>query len=449
MDKIIITGGKKLYGEVEVSGAKNAAVAMIPAAILINGICRIENIPNISDVDNFVEILYHMGATIKTLSKSALEIDCSSINATAVPKSIVKKMRASYYLIGALLGRFKQAAVDMPGGCDFGQRPIDQHIKGFEALGAEIKIENGTVFAKAGQLTGGNIYLDVASVGATMNIMLAAVLAKGQTIIENPAKEPHVVDLANFLNSMGAIVKGAGTDIIKITGVEKLYGGVYTIIPDQIEAGTFMVAAAAAGGNVLVKNVIPKHLEAISAKLTEIGAEIVEGDDEIRVKRESRLSKANIKALPYPGFPTDMQPQITALLSTAEGTSIITDGVYDNRFKYLDELKRMGASAQCDGNVAVVEGGALTGAAVRACDLRAGAAMIIAGLCAHGKTVIEDIEHIERGYENITDKLSRLGADIQKVTAIDSYTVKKQPKKAVEAALDDKKEFDMGGLSSL
>ena len=420
MEKIIMCGGKKLYGEVQISGAKNAAVAIIPATILVSGVCRIENIPDIRDVSLILDILYHLGANIKHINKTTLEIDCTNIRITSVPSDLSRKMRASYYLLGALLSRFNQAQVDLPGGCNFGVRPIDQHVKAFETLGAQVDILHGIVYAKADKLTANTIYFDQVSVGATINAMLAATLAEGTTIIESAAKEPHIVDLANFLNAMGANIKGAGTDVIKITGVKKLYGGEYTIIPDQIEAGTFMVAAAAAGGEVLIKNIIPKHLESTSAKLMEAGAEIEEYDDSLLVRRHEPLNKMNVKTMPYPGFPTDMQPQICAMLCAATGTSMITEGVWDNRrYNYIDELKRMGAEIKVEGRAAVVQGGKLTGAVIKACDLRAGAAMIIAGLSADGVTTIEEIEHIERGYENITGKFAALGADIRKVSVND------------------------------
>lgn len=420
MDKFIINGEKKLHGEVNISGAKNAAVAIIPATVLVEGVCRIENIPQIKDVTFIIDILGRMGADIKTIDNSTVEIDCSRMTIAYAPSDLSRKMRASCYLLGALLGRFSYAQVDMPGGCDFGVRPIDQHIKGFELLGAHTKIEHGVIFASAEALIGTSIYLDVVSVGATINIMLAAVKAKGLTVIENAAKEPHVVDVANFLNSMGADIKGAGTDIIKIRGVERLYGGTYSIIPDQIEAGTYMTAAAITGGEVLIKNVIPKHLESISAKLIEAGIDIIEFDDSIMVKGSKDIGKVNIKTLPYPGFPTDMQPQMTTLLCLAKGTSVVTEGVWDNRFRYVDELKRMGVNIKVDGKVAVIEGvERLTGALLRACDLRGGAAMVLAGLAAHGQTVIEDIYHIERGYEDIVGKLRSLGADITRVSVQD------------------------------
>ena len=423
MDKFVITGGKKLSGEVEVSGAKNAAVAIIPATILADGPCRIENIPNISDVTSIIDILYKLGARVKLINKTTLEIDSSNLYAPVVPNELARKMRASSYFLGALIGKYSHAKVAMPGGCDFGVRPIDQHIKGFEALGVNIFLEHGMVEASSVQLKGNHIYLDVVSVGATVNIMLAAVMAQGLTIIENSAKEPHIVDLANFLSTMGADIRGAGTDVIKIHGVERLHGCTYSIIPDQIEAGTFMAAAVATGGEVYIKNVIPKHLEIISAKLEEMGAEIEEYDDSIFVRRTKPLIRANVKTMPHPGFPTDMQPQIAVLMSIAEGTSIITEGVWDNRFRYVDELKRMGASIQVDGKIAVVEGvGRLMAAPVKATDLRAGAALIIGGLVAHGTTEIEDIQHIERGYENVDEKFRSLGADMQRINVPDEIS---------------------------
>jgi len=405
-------------GEVNISGAKNAAVAIIPAAILVDGLCRIENIPQISDVTLLLNMLKAMGADVRTVNRSTMDIESSSANGREVPFDMMRKIRASYYLLGSMLGRFGEARVSMPGGCDFGVRPIDQHIKGFEAMGATVDISNGIVHAVAGPggLRGANIYLDVVSVGATINIMLAAVLARGLTVIENAAREPHIVDVANFLNSMGADIMGAGTNIIKIRGVEKLHGGTYSIIPDQIEAGTYMAAVTAAGGRVLIKNVIPKHLECITAKLTEAGAEIREFDDCVLVSRTGRLTRTNVKTLPYPGFPTDMQPQMVTILMRAYGTSVVTEGVWDNRFKYVDELKRLGAHIQVDGKVAIVEGvERVTGAVISACDLRAGAALVIAGLCAEGTTEVENVHYIERGYENFVEKLANLGADIRSV----------------------------------
>ena len=417
MDKYVIKGAKPLKGEVTISGAKNAAVAIIPAAILVEGVCRIENIPRISDVYLILDIIKRMGASVEFVDETTVDIDCSNMTITTTPGNLCRKMRASYYILGSLLGRFNRAQVDLPGGCNFGgARPIDQHIKGFEALGADIKVEYGMVTGKAEKLTGTEIYLDVVSVGATINIMLAASRANGTTVIENAAREPHIVDVANFLNSMGADIKGAGTNVIKIKGVEKLHGGFYSIIPDQIEAGTYMTAAAICGGEVLVKNVIPKHLDSISAKLQETGVTVEEFDDSVLVKRNGPLTGTNFKTQPYPGFPTDMQPQLSTVLCLAEGVSMVTENVYDNRFKYAAELKRMGADITVDGKVAVIKGvDRLTGAVVKATDLRAGAAMVLAGLAAWGTTTVEDIYHIERGYEDIIGKLKALGADIEKI----------------------------------
>lgn len=416
LENFVIKGGKELFGEVNISGAKNAAVAIIPAALLADDKVKIENIPNISDVSLIIEILNQMGARIKLLSRDSIEIDTRTVNCQSVPYEFSSRFRASYYLIGAMLGRFRKAEVALPGGCDFGDRPIDQHIKGFEMLGADVNIVNGMVCAEAEKLVGTSIYMDVVSVGATINVMLAAVLARGLTVIENAAKEPHIVDLANFLNSMGADVRGAGTDVIKIRGVEKMHGCTYSIIPDQIEAGTYMVAAAACGGDVLIKNVIPKHLESISAKLEEAGAEIIEYDDAVRVTRFKPLTRCNVKTMPHPGFPTDMQPQMAVLLSVSKGTSILSESVWDNRFQYVGQLLRMGANIQVDGKIAVIEGvDHLTGVKVKATDLRAGAAMVIAGLIAQGETVVEKIQYVDRGYENIVEKLTKLGADIKRV----------------------------------
>ena len=424
MDNFVINGGHELFGEVNISGAKNAAVAIIPAAILADDLVRIENIPQISDVQLIIEILDRMGAQIKLINKNTIEIDTSNISYQSVPYELTSHFRASYYLIGAMLGRFNQAEVAMPGGCNFGVRPIDQHIKGFEMLGADIDIIDGMVSAKADKLMGTSIYMDVVSVGATINIMLAAVKARGLTIIENAAKEPHIVDLANFLNSMGADVRGAGTDVIKIRGVEKMHGCNYSIIPDQIEAGTYMVAAAACGGDVLIKNVIPKHLESISAKLEEAGAEVIEYDDAVRVTRFKNLTKCNVKTMPHPGFPTDMQPQMAVLLSIAHGTSILSESVWDNRFQYVGQLLRMGADIQVDGKVAVIVGKEkLTGVTVKATDLRAGAAMIIAGLVADGTTVVEDIAYVDRGYEDVVEKFASLGADIKRAVVKEEKSV--------------------------
>ena len=420
MEKYVVEGGTRLKGEVIISGAKNAAVAIIPATVLAQGKCVIENIPNISDISVLFKILRSLGAQVRVLDRTTVEIDTTYIGEPVVPYELARYMRASYYLLGALLGRCNRASVSMPGGCNFGVRPIDQHMKGFESLGAKVSIDSGMINTQADLLLGGHIYFDVVSVGATINVMLAAVKAKGITVLENCAKEPHIVDLANCLNSMGADIRGAGTDVIKIHGVDILHGTTYPIIPDQIEAGTYMVAAAATGGDVLVKNVIPKHLEAISQKLEKAGATVIEYDDSIRVIREGALNKVNVKTMPHPGFPTDMQPQMTALLSLAHGTSIVTEGVWDNRFRYVDELRRMGAMIQVDGKVAVVEGTTgLTGAPVRAVDLRAGAAVLIAAMAAKGVTEIENIEHVERGYEDIVGKLSALGANIRKVVIPD------------------------------
>ena len=422
MEKYVIRGGRQLHGEIEVSGAKNAAVAIIPAALMVDGVCRLENIPQISDADMLLTILEHLGARVRTVNKSTVEIDCTDVRYTDAPYDLMRKIRASYYLIGAMLGRFGAAKTTMPGGCNLGARPIDQHIKGMEALGAEVEVAGGFVYASTpdGLLHGSRIYLDKVSVGATMNIILAASLARGRTVIENCAKEPHIVDLANFLNSMGADVRGAGTDSIKVNGVERLHGGSYTIIPDQIEAGTYMVACAAAGGEVKIKNVIPRHLESISAKLREMGVVIIEGEDSVVVKSSGKLRRVNVKTMPYPGFPTDMQPQVATALCLANGTSVITEGIYDNRFKYTNELRKMGAQIQVDGRTAVIEGvERLTGAPVAACDLRAGAAMVIAGLCAEGTTYVEDLHYIERGYENFVGKLRSLGADIALVSEPD------------------------------
>lgn len=417
MENIVISGGKRLRGKVAISGAKNAAVAIIPAVVLSDGVCRIENIPNISDITIIAKILSEMGASVKMVNKTTLEIDPRKIVSPVASYELMRHMRASYYLLGALLGKFSRAAVSMPGGCDFGVRPIDQHLKGFMALGAKYKLDGGMVNVECEKLIGNNIYLDVVSVGATVNIMLAAVKAEGLTVIENAAKEPHIVDLANFLNCMGADVRGAGTDVIKIRGVRQLNGVTYSIIPDQIEAGTYMAAAVATRGDVTVTNVTPKHLESITAKLEEMGATVEEFDDAVRVYCNGDIGKCNVKTMPHPGFPTDMQPQITTVLSLANGTSIVNEGVWDNRFRYISELKRMGAQISVDGKIAVVEGvKELVGAPVKATDLRAGAALIIAGLAAKGVTTIEEINHIERGYENIVEKFSALGADIKKVT---------------------------------
>lgn len=423
LERFTINGGNRLTGEVTVSGAKNAAVAIIPATILCDDICRIENIPNITDVSNMLHILKEMGAKIRYVDRSTVEIDSRPIATFVAPYELVRRMRGSAYLMGAFLGRFHHAVVAMPGGCNFGVRPIDQHLKGFSALGASYSLEGGMVDVAAENLCGSSVYLDVVSVGATINIMLAAVKAEGTTVIENAAREPHIVDLANFLNSMGADIRGAGTDEIKIRGCKHLHGTVYSIIPDQIEAGTYMVAAAATSGDVLIKNVIPKHLDSITAKLEEIGVKVEEYDDSIRVSRTGPLNKCTIKTMPHPGFPTDMHPQMAVLLSIASGTSIINESIFDNRFQYVDELSRLGARISVEGRLAVIEGvDHLTGAIVKATDLRAGVAMLIAGLCARGVTQVEDIQYIERGYEDIVGKLRSLGADIRR-TAVPEPSV--------------------------
>ena len=417
MDRYIINGGKPLVGSVEISGMKNAAVAVLFACLLVNDTCTIENVPNIIDVSVALDILAGIGVKVKKVAKNTVELDSTHAVGGMSSYELVRKMRASYYLIGAELGRFGSAYVAYPGGCDFGVRPIDQHIKGFEALGATVDVEGGYVEANAlGGLRGGNIYFDVTTVGGTINVILAAARSDGLTVIENAAREPHVVDVANFLNACGARISGAGTDTIKIRGVKQLHGCCYTIIPDMIEAGTYMLAAAATCGNLRIGGVIPKHLESISAKLIECGIDVIENDDSIRVCANGRPGKCTIKAMPYPGFPTDMQPQMTALLSIADGTSFVSEGVWDNRFRYVEQLTRMGASIKVEGKMAVIEGvEQLKGAPVRADDLRAGAAMIIAGLIAKGTTEIEEISHIDRGYENIVEKLTGLGADIRRV----------------------------------
>ena len=423
MTKYIVQGGQPLFGEVRISGAKNAAVAIIPAALLVDGVCRIENIPQISDVTALLKILEQLGAKIRFLNRSDVEIDCRRITTTQVSQELAHKIRASYYLIGALLGRFGEAEVSMPGGCNFGGvRPIDQHVKGFVAMGAEVR-EGDFIYAKVdgGRMKGANVYLDVVSVGATMNIMMAAALAEGTTVIENAAKEPHIVDLANFLNSMGADIKGAGTDTIRIFGVDKLHGGTYAIIPDQIEAGTYMAAVAACGGQVLVRGIIPKHMDCITAKLQEMGVQVEEQDDTLLVRRAGKLRRTNVKTLPYPGFPTDMQPQITVALCLAEGTSMVTEGVWDNRYRYVGELTRMGAQIRVEGRSAVIEGvDHLNAASVQAYDLRAGAAMLIAALAANGVSEVSNVHYIERGYEDVIGKLRGIGAKIDCVECEES-----------------------------
>lgn len=415
MEKFIINGGNRLTGEVEISGAKNAAVAIIPAVILADEPCILENVPNINDVSIDLRILRELGAEVTVINSSTIRIDPTNIRDVAVPYELARSMRASYYFLGTLLNKFRHARVPMPGGCDLGDRPMDQHLKCFRALGAECMIEHGIVELNADFLFGTQIYFDKVSVGATINAMLAAVKAEGLTILENSAKEPHIVDLANFLNSMGADIMGAGTDVIKIRGVSKLHGATYSIIPDQIEAGTFMIAVAATKGDALIKNVIPKHLEPITSKLRKIGVVVMEYDDSVRVIGQDSYERITVKTMPHPGFPTDMQPQLAALLTLAKGTSIINEGIFDNRFRYVDELRRMGADISVDGNVAMIEGVShLTGAPVKASDLRAGAALIIAGLSTNGITEIEDIYHVERGYENMDAKLRKMGADIVK-----------------------------------
>ena len=418
MEKIIIHGRKPLKGDIYISGAKNAAVAVLPAALLIEGSCRIENLPDIKDTRILEETLTQLGAKVTFEDRNTVLIDSTDVNSYIASYDMIKSMRASYYLLGALLGRFGKAEVALPGGCDFGHRPIDQHIKGFEALGAKVVIENGMIKLSAEKLTGNQIYLDVISVGATINLMLAAVMAEGTTVIENAAKEPHIVDTANFLNAAGADIKGAGTDVIKIRGVKSLKGGnVHSIIPDMIEAGTFMIASAATDGDVTVRNVIPKHLESLSAKLQEMNINVEEGDDWIRVKGgNGTIRKVNIKTLPYPGFATDLHPPVTVLLCLADGNSTITESIWPQRFQYVDELRRMGAKIRANGGMAIIEGPVtLTGAQVNAIDLRAGAAVVIAGLAAEGRTEVSNVKYIDRGYENFVGKLQSLGADIARI----------------------------------
>ncbi len=419
LEKFVVTGGKPLFGEVTISGAKNAAVAIIPAVILCDEPCQIENIPNISDVTLISKILQQMGAKVRRINKSTLYIDPTKISTCSAITDLVRGMRASYYLLGALLGRYGKAKVALPGGCNFGVRPIDQHLKGFEALGAETRLVDGAIIEADCEegLVGSHVYLDVVSVGATMNIMLAACRAKGLTIIENAAKEPHIVDLANFLNSMGADIRGAGTDVIKVRGVSYMHGITYSIIPDQIEAGTYMCAAAATRGCVTITNITPKHLESISAKFREMGCKITEYDEALTIDATVKpLKRCNIKTMPHPGFPTDCQPQFTALLMGIPGTSIVNENVWDNRYQYISELVRMGAHISVEGRLAIIEGGSpLTAAPVKATDLRAGAAMIIAALQVSGTTEISSIQYIERGYEDVVDKFKSLGADIKKV----------------------------------
>jgi UDP-N-acetylglucosamine 1-carboxyvinyltransferase len=417
LEKLVITGPTPLKGEVEISGAKNAAVALLPATLLIDGVCTITNVPNISDVQILCKILGEMGAKIDWTGKNELKIDTTNITTTQAPLDLTSKFRASYYLIGAMLGRTGEIEVGMPGGCNLGARPIDQHIKGFELLGANVKVGKGTISAKASCLKGAHIYMDVVSVGATINIILASVLAKGTTTIDNAAKEPHIVDVANFLNTMGADIRGAGTDVIKINGVEKLHGNAtYSVVPDQIEAGTFMLAAIASKGDLLIKNCITKHLEPLTAKIVEIGGNVEDNGDSIRVWYSKRPNKANIKTLPYPGFPTDLQPQMGVVLATANGTSIINESIWESRFQYTAELNKMGANITAQGKTAIFEGvDELFGAPVYSTDLRAGAALIVAGVSANGVTEVFNLGHIDRGYENIEEKFRKIGANIKRV----------------------------------
>ena len=416
MEQLIMKGGNPLVGEVNISGAKNAALGILAAAIMTDDDVVIDNLPDVRDINVLLEAIEEIGASVERIDRHTVRINAKNIKEVSVDDEFIRRIRASYYFIGALLGKYKSAEVPLPGGCNIGSRPIDQHLKGFRALGAKVEIVKGSVVAHAIDLVGSHIYLDVVSVGATINIMMAAALAEGQTILENVAKEPHVVDVANFLNSMGANIKGAGTDVIRIKGVDRLHGTEYSVIPDQIEAGTFMCAAAATRGDVMVKNVIPKHLEAISAKLAEIGCEIIEFDDAVRVVGKPKQRPTNIKTLPYPGFPTDMQPQMAVTLALADGTSMVTESIFENRFKYVDELARMGGNIKVEGNVAVIDGvPGFTGAQVEAPDLRAGAALVIAGLAAEGYTVVDEIGYIQRGYECFEEKLQALGAVIEKV----------------------------------
>ncbi|HIU57217.1 MAG TPA: UDP-N-acetylglucosamine 1-carboxyvinyltransferase [Candidatus Ornithomonoglobus merdipullorum] len=422
MEKLLIKGGNKLHGEVPISGAKNAAVAILPACILVNGVCRIENLPDIKDVKLFLRILEGLNAKIEYIDKNTVEVDCRGVNSYEPMSDLTRRMRGSSYLMGALLGRFHKFKVDPPGGCDFGTRPIDMHIKCFEAMGTDIDSSRGILVANAEELKGAHIFFDIVSVGATVNAILAAVLAEGTTIIESAAKEPHVVDLANFLNNCGAQIRGAGTDTIKIKGVPSLHGSTYTIIPDQIEAGTFMIAAAATRGDVTITNVIPRHLEIIGSKLIEAGVKVDYMTDSVRVwvDEGAKLRSINFIALPYPGFPTDMQPQLVTFLTTIPGTSTAREGVWEDRFRYVNQLKRLGANIRVEGKLAIIDGvPELTGANVKATDLRAGAAMIIAGLMADGITEIRDIYHIDRGYENFEDKFIALGGDIQRVQVLE------------------------------
>ncbi len=416
MEQYVVEGGNPLVGEVEIGGAKNAALAILAASVMTDETVLIENMPDVRDTNILLQAMQSIGVIVDRVDPHTVKVNASHIHDLVIEDDFIKKIRASYYLLGALLGKYNKAEVALPGGCNIGSRPIDQHIKGFKALGADVRIEQGLIITEAPNLKGSHVYMDVVSVGATINVMMAAAMADGMTIIENAAKEPHVVDLANFLNSMGANIKGAGTDVIRIRGVQKLHKTEYAIIPDQIEAGTFMFAAAATQGDVTVKNVIPKHLESISAKLMEIGCEVEESDDAVRVVASRPLTHTHVKTLPYPGFPTDMQPQITVALGLSQGTSIVTESIFENRFKYVDELTRMGASIKVEGNTAIIDGVArYTGASITAPDLRAGAALVIAALAAEGVSTVDDIRYIERGYENFPEKLRGLGAQIEKV----------------------------------
>lgn len=416
MEQYVIKGGNPLYGEVEIGGAKNAALAILAAAIMTDETVTIDNLPNVRDINVLLQAIEEIGAHVERVDIHKVKINGSFIRGVNVDNEFIRRIRASYYLIGALLGKYKHAEVALPGGCDIGSRPIDLHMKGFRSMGADIDIAHGLVIARAKELKGTHIYMDKVSVGATINIMMAAAMADGKTVIENAAKEPHVVDVANFLNSMGANIRGAGTDVIRIVGVEKLHATEYSVIPDQIEAGTFMFAVAAAGGNVLVKNVIPKHLEATTAKLLEVGCQVEEFDDSVRVISDGHLKHTQVTTLPYPGFPTDMQPQMAVLLGIAEGTSTVTESIFENRFKYVDELTRMGADIKVESNIAIISGvKRYTGARVNAPDLRAGAALVIAGLAADGITVVDDIYYIQRGYEALDEKLTKIGAKIARV----------------------------------
>ena len=428
MEQYVIRGGNPLVGEVEIGGAKNAALAILTAATMTDETVLIENLPDVSDINVLLDAIAGIGAMVQRTDRHTVKINAKAIHDFNIEYDYIKKIRASYYLLGAMLGKYKHAEVALPGGCNIGSRPIDQHLKGFRALGADVEIEYGKILAEADRLVGKHIYFDVVSVGATINVMMAATMAEGLTIMENVAKEPHVVDVANFLNSMGANIRGAGTDVIRIVGVEKLHKTEYSIIPDQIEAGTFMFAAAATKGDVTVKNVIPKHLEATTAKLIEIGCEVEEFDDAVRVVSSKPLHHTQVTTLPYPGFPTDMQPQMSVLLALAEGTSTVTESIFENRFKYVDELTRMGAQVKVESNIAIITGvEKYTGARVSAPDLRAGAALVIAGLAAEGITIVDDIYYIERGYEHFEEKLASLGAMIEKVSSekeIQKFTLK-------------------------